>query len=211
MNASDYFAVFDRHLLEDEKPSVFFDALAGSGEFPEDFPFSLLIKLKGVPQSPVYHPEGDVWNHTMLVVDSAAERKISSREPRVLMWAALLHDLGKITSTKTRNGRITAYEHDIEGERIARSFLNECTQDEELIRKVCSLVRWHMQPLYVQKRLPFSSLAKMAAETDPNEVALLSLCDRLGRGSLSQQSINGEVRNVEYFLHKCGNIKNIGQ
>ncbi len=206
MNVSDHFREFDRHLTGDEKPSAFFNALAGSGEFPEDFPYSLLIKLKSVPQSPVYHPEGDVWNHTMLVTDNAAQRKTLSREPRVLMWAALLHDLGKITSTKVRNGKITAYEHDVEGEKLALSFLGECTKDDAFTGKVASLVKWHMQPLYVQKRLPFSNLTGMAAETDAGEVALLSLCDRLGRGGLSKKLIEEEIRNIVYFLNKCGRL-----
>ncbi len=207
MNVSDYFREFDRHLNEDERPSGIFNALAGSGEFPAEYPYTLLTKLKDVPQSPVFHPEGDVWNHTMLVVDNAAERKHMSREPRVLMWAALLHDLGKITATKVRNGKITAYEHDAQGEKLARSFLSKCTRDEAFTRNVCSLVKWHMQPLYVLKRLPYSDLKQMTEESDAGEVALLSLCDRLGRGGLSKKSIKEEVKNVEYFLFKCAEIK----
>lgn len=197
------------HLIRDEKPSGYFNVLAGGGRFPMEYPFSLLFKLKSIPQSPVYHPEGDVWNHTMLVVDAAAERKVLSREPRVFMWAALLHDLGKITATKTRNGKITAYEHDIQGEKLARGFLNECTPDEEFINSVCALVKWHMQPLYVQKRLPFSNLGTMAAETDTGEIALLSLCDRLGRGGLSNKLMLEELINSEQFLKKCGSLNNI--
>jgi tRNA nucleotidyltransferase (CCA-adding enzyme) len=203
MNVSDYFEEFNRHLIDDEKPSGYFNALADSGEFPADYPFSLLLRLKDVPQSPVHHPEGDVWNHTMLVVDKAAERRESSRDPRSLMWGALLHDLGKAATTKTRKGKLTAYEHDVKGEKLARSFLNEYTRNEAFTEKVCSLVRWHMQPFYVVKRLPYSDLKKMASETDANEIALLSLSDRLGRGDLTQRLIDEEYKNVEYFLYEC--------
>jgi poly(A) polymerase len=55
----------------------------------------MLKKLEKTPQSPVHHPEGNVWKHTLLVVDEAARRKNESGDPRVLMWAALLHDIGK--------------------------------------------------------------------------------------------------------------------
>lgn len=206
MSISDYFEEFERHLLRDEKPSCYFNALADSREFPADYPLTLLTDLKQVPQSPVHHPEGNVWNHTMLVVDRAADRKSVSKDARVLMWAALLHDLGKITNTKVQNGKISAYDHDADGEKLARSFLEACTQDETFIKKVCALVRWHMQMLYVIKHLPFSNIKKMKTQTDINEVALLSFCDRLGRGELTPSVIEQELKNVEYFLQKCGKV-----
>jgi hypothetical protein len=115
--------------------------------------------------------------------------------------------LGKITNTKIRNGKITAYDHDVAGEKLARDFLNACAQDEKFIKKVCALVRWHMQLLYVTKHLPYSDLKRMASETDVNEVALLSFCDRLGRGGLSQKAAEEDLKNVEYFLQKCAKIQ----
>ncbi len=189
--------------MKDVKPSDYFNDLLSNGGFPAGFPFKLLTDLIDVPQSPVHHPEGNVWNHTMLVVDNAAARKQLSRDPRALMWGALLHDLGKITTTKLRKGRITAYEHDVAGEKLARDFLRACTGDEEFIKRVCALVRWHMQVLYVTRHLPFSDLRRMERETDADEVALLSFCDRLGRGALTEQTIEDELKNIEYFLHKC--------
>jgi tRNA nucleotidyltransferase (CCA-adding enzyme) len=207
MDASEVFREFDRHLTEDEKPSAYFNALADDKAFPGGYPFTLLTCLKDIPQSPVHHPEGNVWNHTMLVVDRAAERKDLSRNPRALMWAALLHDLGKATNTKIRNGKITAYEHDVAGEALASDFLAECTGDEELIGQVSGLVRWHMQLLYVTRHLPFSDLESMARETDVDEVALLCFCDRLGRGDLTQQHIEEELKNIEYFLRKSSKYR----
>lgn len=189
--------------MEDKRPSEYFNALADSGAFPNEHPFALLTALKDVPQSPVHHPEGNVWNHTMLVVDNAAGRKDLSRDARALMWAALLHDLGKIPTTKLRKGKITAYEHDVEGEKLARDFLKECTGDEAFIKNVCALVRWHMQLLYVTRHLPYCDLMRMTSEADKDEVALLAFCDRLGRGQLTQQAIDEEIKNIDYFLQKC--------
>lgn len=67
------FAEFDAHLMEDEKPSVYFRALVDGGAFPRQPPFSMLADLIGLEQSPEHHPEGDVWTHTLLVTDNAAQ------------------------------------------------------------------------------------------------------------------------------------------
>ena len=59
----------------------------------------LLFALTSCPQGPASHPEGDVWEHTLLVVDQAARLQTSSAHPEALMLAALLHDLGKPATT----------------------------------------------------------------------------------------------------------------
>ena len=61
----------------------------------------MLSSLVKIQQSPSHHPEGNVWNHTMLVIDKAAERKYKSKDPRI-HWAALFHDIGKTPATKIR-------------------------------------------------------------------------------------------------------------
>lgn len=198
---------FEEHLMKDVKPSSYFNDLLSSAAFPESYPFNLLAGLALVPQSPVHHPEGNVWNHTMLVVDNAARRRNLSKDARAFMWAALLHDLGKIPTTKLRKGKITAYEHDVEGEKLAKDFLRACTDDAALTKSVCALVRWHMQLLYVTRRLPYSDLKRMTSQTDADEVALLAFCDRLGRGELSEQAIEAELENIGYFLDKCEKYK----
>ena len=198
------FIEFNNHLVTDNIPSEYFNLLVENNIFPYYRPFILLTDLKKVPQSPVYHPEGNVWNHTMFVVDNAAQRKGLSSDPRVLMWAALLHDLGKITNTKLRSGRITAYGHDIAGEKLARSFLKECTKDYRFIDGVCALVRWHMQVLYVQKHLPYADIKKMMQAADVKEIAIIALCDRLGRGNMSDEDKSKELEDIRHFLDKCG-------
>jgi putative nucleotidyltransferase with HDIG domain len=144
----------EQHLLEDDQPSHYFRDLAANGWFDETYPFTMLDKLRKIEQSEKFHPEGSVWEHTMLVVDMAAEGRHLSDHPRVFMWAALLHDLGKAVTTKVRGGRITAYDHDLQGAELARIFLQELTGDEYLIDQVAKMVRWHMQSLYVNKNLP---------------------------------------------------------
>jgi tRNA nucleotidyltransferase (CCA-adding enzyme) len=196
------FHEFEAHLMGDEKPSIYFDGLLSAGAFPAWPPFDILSDLAGVEQSPKHHPEGNVWRHTMLVTDNAAQIRGQSKDPRALMWAALLHDVGKKETTRLRKGRITAYDHDKAGRALAERFLRECDQDEVFVRKVGALVRWHMQALYAAKRLPFYNPRAMRAEADIDEVALLCLCDRLGRGPVSAQRLEQERREIESFIQR---------
>ena len=119
------------------------------------------------------------------------------------MWAALLHDLGKASSTRMRKGRITSYDHDKLGEKLAEKFLKEFTTDEEFIRRVGKLVRWHMQILFVVKGLPFADIKKMSAEVSIQEVALLGLCDRLGRGNMTRDKKLDVEKSIARFLEEC--------
>jgi len=193
------FHKIDLHLCGDIKPSAYVQAL-NTPAFMREYPFTMLSCLKTVGQSPQHHPEGSVWNHTMLVLDEAALRKEQATDVRVFMWAALLHDMGKAKTTRTRNGKITAYDHDKVGAALARDFLMEFAPPEFIFR-VSSLVRWHMQILYVTKSMRFADLDAMRQETDLHDVALLGLCDRLGRGN-ARRSV--EERTVSEFLRQAG-------
>ena len=187
-----------RHLLEDEKPSRYFNMdFMGKGDV--SYPFSLLLELPKTEQSKQYHKEGNVWNHTMLVIDEAAKVRTKSKNPKVFMWAALLHDIGKPRTTKIRKGRITAYHHEEAGADLAEEFLSEVTDDMEFIKEVKGLVRWHMQILHVVKETRFSDIDRMLQEVDPKEIALLGWCDRMGRvGSVYKD----EKENIEKSLKK---------
>ena len=99
----------------------------------------------------------------------------------------MLHDLGKTSTTKMRNGKITSYDSDIVREKLSIEFLTVFTKDKEFINKVAKMVRWHMQILHVVNGLPFANIEKMVSEVSINEIALLGLCDRLGRGELTKE------------------------
>lgn len=203
MQPSAHFEEIDRHLLTDESPSVYCNQISEEAFFQKP-PFDLLCRMKQTEQSPQHHPEGNVWNHTMLVVDQAARRRQESKNPRALMWAALLHDIGKPPATRKKKGKITSYGHDKIGAELAQRFLEAFVDDEGLIREVAALVRWHMQLLFVVKDLPFADISVMKAQTDLNELALLGLCDRLGRGSTDEKT---EKENCRLFLRKCAAYK----
>ncbi len=197
------FNEFEQHMLNDAKPSEYFNILVEQQRFPENYPYTLLTDLINVPQSPVHHPEGNVWYHVMMVVDIAAIYKQISNNPVAFMWAALLHDIGKTKATKIRKGKITAYDHDRDGHIPARDFILSQSGDDKLSVEVSNLVRWHMQPLYVELKLPFVDFYNMSKNVDLSEIGLLTYCDRLGRGYMTQEQIKIENELSQAFLQNC--------
>lgn len=183
------------HLLNENIPSKYFNGL--DHELTK-YPLSMLRELKNVKQSPKYHPEGNVWNHTMMVIDEAAKVRATTSDSKTFMWAALLHDIGKPGTTKTRKGRITSYDHDIEGAKLSIKFLEFFTDDYDFVLKVSNMVRYHMHMLYVLKNLPFGKPSQMIKETNIHDIALLCRCDRLGRIGADQEV---EERNYREFLN----------
>ncbi|MPW26070.1 HDIG domain-containing protein [Alkalibaculum sp. M08DMB] len=195
---NDLFDEIDQHLQKDIYPSKFLNDLSNRNLLIE-YPFDVLEKLKQTKQSPKYHPEGSVWNHTMLVVDAAAGQREHSKNQRIFMWAALLHDIGKPSTTAKRKGKITSYDHDIVGAKMTREFLMEFVNDNDFISQVTSLVRWHMQILFVVNNLPFADIDAMKQEVDLSEIALLGFCDRLGRLNVDYGK---EQDNINIFIEK---------
>lgn len=198
------FKEMQAHLLKDDAPSDYFNRICGSGSLDE-YPFTMLSRLKEVPQSPKHHPEGSVWNHTMLVIDEAARKKGKSRDPAAFMWAALLHDIGKAETTSSDRGRITAYDHDKAGARLAAAFLKEFPDDKEFggkerVRHIIALVRWHMQILFVVRSMQFADIKSMLKDVDLEEVALLGYCDRMGRLNADRKAENEALK---IFIEKC--------
>lgn len=131
-------------LLKSEKPSVFFEVLReveGLGcWFPE------LKKLIKLSQNPVFHPEGDVWVHTMEVLDRAVSFRERVSEPYRFMLSALCHDLGKIEATKEIGGVIHAYAHESLGQPLVKELLSRITGDKNVINYVLNMSLYHMKP-----------------------------------------------------------------
>ena len=115
------------------------------------------------------------------------------------MWAALLHDVGKAGTTKIRKGKITSYNHDLEGEKLSREFLEFFDEKEEFIKTVTGLIRYHMQVLFIVKNMKFADIKGIKENTNVKELAILGFCDRMGRGGSCFQE---EKRTVETFLER---------
>lgn len=131
-------------LLQAEHPSVFFETLRQTDQLSVWFPEP--ASLIGVPQDPLRHAEGDVWQHTMLVLDCAARRREQSSFPYGFLWAALCHDLGKALTTEEKNGRLHAYGHETAGLPLAEALLERISGEKRLRAYVLNMVELHMKP-----------------------------------------------------------------
>lgn len=131
-------------LLKAEKPSIFFEVLREMDQL--DIWFPELKQTIGLEQDPVFHPEGDVWTHTMEVIDRAAAFRDKVSDPYSFMLLALTHDLGKIVTTEVKNGRIHAYEHETKGMPLVESFIGRLTGEKAVKDYVFNMVPLHMRP-----------------------------------------------------------------
>jgi len=115
--------------------------------------FPELETMIGCPQEYEWHPEGDVWVHTLMVLDAAADLKTGDRqEDLVLMLAALCHDLGKpLVTSDEKDGRIRSPNHEPLGEGPTRSFLARLTREKRLVDDVVALVVHHLRPHSLHK------------------------------------------------------------
>ena len=82
----------------------------------------------------------------------------------------------------------------------AAVFLEEFSEDETMIKNVASLIRWHMQMLFVVRSMQFADIKGMLQDTDVDEIALLGYCDRMGRLNADRKAEN---ENLQIFLEKC--------
>lgn len=177
--------VFDemcKALLKASRPSAFFRELSAMNHLREFFPE--IEACMGVAQNPRFHPEGDVFEHTMLVLDCAAELRARAKEPLFFMISALLHDVGKCVATQAQpDGRITAYGHETLGLPMVERQLRRLTNNARLIRYVCNQVELHMRPnmLAANQSRKKKTRAMFDLSVCPEDLILLSRADASGK------------------------------
>ena len=144
--------------------------------------------LKGCPQNPIYHPEGDVWNHTMKAVKQLEKNCTSS-----LAWATLLHDIGKPKSLAFKpNGQPTSHGHELSGTKISEQILTRLRAPNRLLKVVDSHIRSHMKFHCVQM-MKESTLRKFVAEPAFEEKLSLHKIDSLaGAGRLENYQFTAD-------------------
>ena len=131
-------------LLKADRPSVFFLALREMDQLNTWFPE--VGNLIGVEQNPVYHAEGDVFCHTMMVLDEAAKYRDKASDPFGFMLTALCHDFGKAVCTEVIKGKICSHHHETVGLPLAEDFLRRLTNENKRIAYVLNLIEFHMLP-----------------------------------------------------------------
>jgi poly(A) polymerase len=128
-----------------------FEIMADTGILKQILPE--VDRLRGVAQPPRFHPEGDVWQHTLIMLDIlSAESKPEANV--ALAWGALLHDVGKpVTRTEDENG-VHFYGHVKLGEPIADDLMRRLRFSRTNRETVLELIHQHMVFMNVQKMRP---------------------------------------------------------
>lgn len=177
------YAELEKALLKAKKPSIFFEEMRKMEQL--SVWFGQMEQLIGVPQPKKYHPEGDVWNHTMRVLDAAAQLKNGAASPASFMLSAMCHDFGKIVATEKVKEQWHAYGHETAGLPIVEKFLTNITKEVKLRKYVLNMVKLHMKPnMLAAQQSKIKSTNKLFDESvDPNGLILLSIADTMGSGN----------------------------
>ncbi|MDD5716979.1 MAG: HD domain-containing protein [Sulfuricurvum sp.] len=131
-------------LLQSQSPSLGMKVLREMGILPF---LSPLDQLEYTPQDPFSHPEGSVWTHTLMALDTMARMRTGKTDTDlVLMFAVLLHDIGKPDTTHVVEGFLNAPKHAERGVDIATHWLFRITEDKTLTARILPLIRYHGWP-----------------------------------------------------------------
>lgn len=202
---------FYKLFLKSKRPSLGIRWLDEIGRLKEIMPE--LAATKAIVQEPYWHPEGDVFEHTMQTVDAAAQMDYGTPWNKlVLVYAALCHDLGKVSTTETKDGAIISHGHAEEGVQLTKKMLKRICRNKMLIETVCKLVRYHMQPVQLvqghSKPAAYKRLAnKLAPQATLFMLAQLSLADRRGRNPNGHTPLIVQDPDIETFLKKAQGLK----
>lgn len=178
----------EKLLLRAAKPSIGFTLALELGVVDRLWPE--LKALVGCEQEPEWHPEGDVWVHTLLVIDQARQRidGLDRGRAAAIMLGAVCHDLGKPAFTIFKDGRIRSPGHEEGGVAPATAFLdrlNVHTLDGYDVRRtVLGLTAQHLKPgMFHKSPTPVSDGAfrRLAQKVDLELLARLAKADCLGR------------------------------
>ncbi len=180
----------EKLLIRATHPSVGLDWLRKLGAVEKLFPE--IQRLIGVPQDPEWHPEGDVFVHTELVIDRAHELIADLPYPRqvTVMLAALAHDFGKPATTEFIEGRWRSRGHEEAGVPPTESFLNRVNvhtiEGYNVRAQVIALVREHLKPgEFYKKRdeVGEGAFRRLARRCEPDLLYRVAKADSLGRNA----------------------------
>jgi tRNA nucleotidyltransferase (CCA-adding enzyme) len=192
-------------LLFARTPSIGF-AVAKRLDVPAKL-FPELQALDGCPQDPEWHPEGDVWAHTLQVIDRARDLLEDLPRPKQLaiMLGAVCHDFGKPATTATVDGRIRSYLHEDQGVPPTLAFLDRLNvrsiDGYDVRGQVVGLVAQHLKPtMWFKAREPVGDGAfrRLARKVDLELLARVVTADCHGR---SPGQFDGS--SVDWFLDRA--------
>ena len=194
----------EKLLLLASRPSIGFQLALELGIVAQLFPE--LKALVGCEQEPEWHPEGDVWVHTLMVIDQARARIDDLDRPDriTVMLAAVVHDFGKPKTTALIDGRIRSLDHEEQGVEPAAAFLDRLnihTIDGKNVRhQVLGLTAHHLKPgmlFKVRHELTDGAFRRLAQKVDLELLARIAKADCLGRTG------NFDCSAMDWFLERA--------
>ncbi len=185
------FEEFKKLFLLAPKPSIGMEFLREMGALPF---FSPLDLFEHTPQDPLTHSEGNVWKHTLMTLDVMATlRTGDSKRDLTRMFAMLLHDCAKPTTTIINNGEINAPKHAKAGVEIAKIFLEKITDEHALRDDVIPLIRYHGKVRkFYENSATIPDILHLSTRVCIEELILVSQADVLGRGFAPEHFKAGE-------------------
>ena len=204
------YAEWQKLLLKAPKPSLGFELMRELGILHRYFPE--LHALIGVPQSPIWHPEGDVWVHTMMCVDQMKKMldkhsHMDEKEKLKFMFAILSHDLGKATTTTIEeDGRIRSIGHEIAGLEPTESLMLGLTNEHDFIQSLLPLVEHHLKPSqFYANKAKAPAIRRLATKVNISDLVLLAKADFLGRAT--KESGEGVYHAGSWLLEKSSELQ----
>ena len=175
---------------------------------------SFVIPMSQTEQNPEFHTEGDVWTHTKMVCETLVKldafRSITEDKQHAVFLAALLHDIGKITTTRWEDGKWTSPNHTLAGSKMARQFLWQelglcgMPEKQQLRETVCNLIRYHSFPPHAiddpdgkRKLLAIAANGQNCSGFTIELLSILCEADALGRVCLDE---NDRIHMAEQVL-----------
>jgi tRNA nucleotidyltransferase (CCA-adding enzyme) len=194
----------EKLLLRANRPSVGLALAMELGVVDKLWPE--LRALSGCEQEFEWHPEGDVWVHTLMVADEARKRIDGLDHPRavVMMLSALCHDMGKPLTTRFEDGRIRSKGHEEAGVAPATAFLDRLNIHTiggyDVRHTVLGIVAHHLKPsMFFKSPTPVGDGAfrRLAQKVDPELLARFAKADCHGRtGTFDCQA-------MDWFLERA--------
>jgi poly(A) polymerase len=169
-------------MLTEGHARLAFELLARTGLLEQVLPE--VARMRGVEQPPEYHPEGDVWVHTLLLLDN-----LPAGASATLAWGALLHDVGKPATFVRAPDRIRFNGHAEVGAAIAADICRRLRFSNEDTAQILSLVANHMR---------FGDVEKMKESTLKRFFRLPRFNEHLELHRIDCRSSHGLLRLYEY-------------
>ena len=198
---------FEKLLLQAERPSIGFALARELGVIHQLLPE--MEPLYDCPQDAEWHPEGNVWIHTLMVIDKARALNSDCDRPRLItiMLGAVCHDLGKPMTTAEIDGRIKSPNHEAMGVEPATRILdrlNVNTIDGFDVRtQVLGLVTDHLRPMAFYKTrdtVRDGAFRRLAQKVD------LELLVRFARADCSGRTGTFDCSGIEWFFDRARSL-----